>query len=646
MSTRRFSFVPVVFFVLWILWFLLPPTREVARSQWTARLLTASTSNSDSESDTSRDAAFVRAMNSAGTAYGQSSKRWISLEALGRRFPNDAGICAAQIVASTSELHHGARRQLGPSSNSDLNWSVKLNKIQPPTTVLLKSWFAATARGAKLEPNNTFWDWVQIMGLLAANRDDEVWPVLRAARNKTGYDDHVNDGALARLRVAQQQIIISPVGQIGIASATLFPHYAAMREAARQISDDASGLRLSGEPAKQKQALEGLRDFAQLARVMRRESKSFIGSLVGMAMESIALYGGSYSPLRPRPVKRPRMGAALSAYASHPTSLVAFARTLGRTDIATQLSQQWVEMGTWRGKTSKAVVGSTWIGLDMFDVCLAQSGDWFGSLLIAPMPTLFALVVGCSLLLRFVPAWRREREAQPSLLSWGWGPLLGVAALLTLSSSALWGVWTAWHMVGSTMFDLLLSPFYNDSNGAILVPFAWQYHFPALLGFLCALWFALMWDSRRQGMPTLGTRLRRLFHVPDDGMARFDLSPILTLSATIAALFVLTFGVLGFLIVPTVNADFKTMHDYAGLVLVGLAIILSLPQLLRLRTHQGRAFALILARRFAWGQLLFLTLLWGILWMIAMPAQHRFDTQFARQLQIGEFQLIRKQAGL
>ena len=653
-SARRFSLVPLVFLALWALWFLLPPTREVAQSQWKARLLTSPTiapyASSAFASDTSRDAAFIRALD----ADRSGANRRRSLQQVGQRFPDDAAICAAQIVASVDELRLYNTRHPGPSSSADLNWSVKLNTkpIETPSPELLKSWFAATARGAKLEPNNTFWDWAQIIGLLAARRDDEVWGVLRVASQKTGYDDHVNDGALARLRVARQRQLMSPLSQISIGAATLFPHYAPMREAARQVSDNASGLRIRGGAANQKQALEGMRDFAGLGRTMRRESKSTIGSLVGTAVEAIALYGGSYFPTRYTSVKRPRIGTSVAIYGSEPRSLLFFARQMGRNDIAAQLGSEWTEIGAWRAKTNKAISSSGLLsGLSTRDVVVAEAGNWLSFLTLAGMPTLLVVAVGCSLLLRFVPAWRRESEAMPSLLSWGWGALLSLAALIALSSTALLVLWSAWRIGGATTIDLLFGSFsgastFSPSPFSAVAPISWQYHFPAALGLFAALWLASLWETRRQGRPTLGARLRRLFHAPDDGVAHFDLSPLLALTGTVGAFFLISFGVIGFLVVSSSGEQFKFLSDYAGFFLLGFVVLWTVPYLSRLRTAQSRAFALILMRRFAWSQLIFLTVLWGMLWLATKPAQRRFDAAFTRQLQVGEFQLIRKQVGV
>ncbi len=124
-----------------------------------------------------------------------------------------------------------------------------------------------------------------------------------------------------------------------------------------------------------------------------------------------------------------------------------------------------------------------------------------------------------------------------------------------------------------------------------------------------------------------------------------------------AKFFILTVGVVAFLIAATgqdnnfgaatgQTTNFAPLRDNATLIFLLLAFVLAAPSLWRLRTPQGRAFALSLARRFAWGQLIFLTILWGLLWMFAAPAQNRFDLQLTRQLQVGEFQIARKQFGI
>jgi len=646
MSPRRFSIAPFLFLALWVLWFSLPVTREAAKTQWKARFAAIPTSYRPTPlppGDNSRDAGFVRALD-----LPRGPERTRALEGLEQKFPDDASICGAQIVMSVDQLHLGNRRQLGPSSNPDPNWSVKLTKVETPSPETLRFWFVAANRGGKLEPNNTFWDWAKIIGLLAANRDDEIWPVLRAASSKTGYDDHANDGALARLRLAKKNGIVSPISQIATGASILFPHYATMREASRQISDDASGLRLSRDPQKHKQALEGLRDFVLMSRAMRLESKSFIGSLVGQAIEAIGLFGGSYSPtflatpFVPRP-RRPQLGSPL--YAKDSRSLVGYAMRLGRPDVAAQLSTEWTELGRFRGKTRKAVSLSFLVGLSPRDFSLALAGDSIGSLLLMAIPWLLFVTLFCSLLLWLVPSWRRESDVVLSRFSWMGGVLLAMLGLLMLASPAFAAIWVAWRSPGTNLLETFLFSG-SFSGGSAMVPFVWQAGFPTMLCLVFALWLADSWSARQMGKPSLAARLRAIFHPPDDDMTRFDLSPLLALAATMAKFFVLTVGVVAFLVAASSEGpDTAALRDNATSVLLGLAFVLALPSLWRLRTPQGRAFTLLLARRFAWGQLLFLSLVWGLLWMLAAPAQSRFDVQFTRQLQVGEFQIARKQLG-
>lgn len=641
--SRRFSLAPPLFLFLWALWFVLPFTRDAARTQWKARFAPRPTSYAPTPlplDDESRDAQFVRALDQS-----QGKPRTEALELLGRKFPDDPAICAAQIVMSWHDLHMGNNRQLGPSSNADLNWSVKLTKIEMPDAKALALWMAATSRGAKLEPNNTFWDWAQLMGLLSARRDEEVWAVLRAASQKTGYDDHTGEGALARLRVAKKHDVLSPISQLGVSASVLFPHFSKMRETARQLSDDASGLRLSGESQKQTQALEGMRDFMLLSRTMRRESKSFIGSLVGQAMETIALWGGSYSPLRPTRVRRPISPSPL--YTSDPRSLAVFARNLKRPDIAAQLNAEWTQLGPWLTKVRAASANSSFLaGIEPRDMWLAQAGGWLGLLLLMSVPSLLFVAIASFLLLRFVPMWRRENTVSPTRASWVWGAILTFVVCLALSSPLLATLWSSLRPGGLNILDLLGALSFDLRDGGVqLVPPSWSAWFPALVGFLAALQMARFWNARREGKPGLGAKLRGVLHAPDDDMTRFDLSPLLSLAGVIAAFFVLTVGVVGFLIAASSTSS-TSLQDNAGWVLLGLALVLILPLASGLKSAPSRTFTLVLARRFAWGQLLFVTLLWGLLWTIAAPAQKRFDAQMSRQLQVGEFQITRKSLGI
>lgn len=643
---RRFALAPI-FLALWGLWFIVPTTRDAARAGWQSVWSPPDAMTPfQPASGTSRDALVVRASG--------ANDKGKSFEKLGQQFPGDASICAGQLLLSVSQLKLGRTRQAGPACNPDPNWSVKLSPVERPSPRLLKSWFAATARGAKLEPQNTFFDWMQILGLLAARRDDEVWAVLKAARFKTGFDDHANASALASVREGRRQnSAMSPLAQVSISFAALFPHFAAMRQATREMSENAYGLRLRHTARGDRQALEGMRDLVLLARTMRFGSKVFIGSLVGQAMEDIALCGGGFTPTNGRRGRLRPGAATLPRYAVDPRSLLRFAQVQHRRDVATLLSGEWVALGVWQAKTKSAFSITTMEGMDGRDFTLASGSDWLGWRLLAPIPFALGGAVLCSLLLRLVPALRRERDVVPSRASWAWGAALGALSILFLVSPALWTVGAFWKATGTSPinigFPLLLNSTFStigDTNVFSGAPRSWSLAFPASFLFVCALWFAASWDAKRRGHATLGARLKRLFRAPDDGLSRFDVAPLLGLIGVVSALCAGSGATLAFLILPVLNPNYASVHVYAAWVLLGLAFVMALPAWWRLRGRAGRAFALRLAARFAWTFAILASLGWGALTLATRPAHRRFEAQLDRFLQVGEFQLARKRLGI
>ena len=59
-------------------------------------------------------------------------------------------------------------------------------------------------RGQRLEPQNSFFDWMKLAALIALHRDDEAIRVLHAASNKRGYDSHLRDQISATVATYQR----------------------------------------------------------------------------------------------------------------------------------------------------------------------------------------------------------------------------------------------------------------------------------------------------------------------------------------------------------------------------------------------------------------------------------------------------------
>jgi len=662
---RRLPVAPLLFFALWMLWLVIPITRDAARSDWKRALAPSDPDSTPSPpSGTSRDALVAQAL--------VANDNGKSFEALGKQFPGDAAICAGQLASGAKSLNLFFTRHPGPASNNNPNWSVSLYdggppstpssvpspqpgfriQIQHPPAAFLSSWFAACNRGAQLEPNNTFWDWMKIVGLMGARRDGEVWPVLRAAKSKTAYDDHLGDLSAAALRAERKEFgLMAPLDEFNAEENSISTELSMgsqMEEVARQLSENAWGLRLQNTAHSHTTALEGLRDFVFLCRTLRLQSKTLSSSIEGQRFEAKGLSGGYYTATNWR-VNRLRVGAPLAVYASDKRYLLFWAKERGRADIAAQLGSEWVSFGKWR-KNFKAkrlfpLTGRE--GIDGGDFSLAWAGDWFAPRFLAAMPFVAGLILLSSFLARVVPAWRRESDVAPSRASWFWGAALGALGMAMLSSSLIWN--TALVLIATRTppsnfaFAILFNPTSPISvSGA---PRAWELAFPVALLWVSALAFAASWDAKQRNQPTLGARLRTLAQPSDDEISRFDLSPILALTSVVAALFISTAGVCAFLIVLASKEELAGLIPYSGLILGCWTFVISVPLGLRIKSARGRAFFFGLAKRFSWSFLLSASLIWGVARLATAPAHRRFEAQLDRTLRVGEFQLARKRLG-
>ena len=168
---------------------------------------------------------------------------------------------------------------------------------------------------------------------------------------------------------------------------------------------------------------------------------------------------------------------------------------------------------------------------------------------------------------------------------------------------------------------------------------------PSALILIGALWLAAGWDARTRGELSLTARLKRLTDAPDDGVARFDMAPLVALTIRFAALCLATVGVAAFLVVPAQSDDFQSLWNYAGWALLFLSSTLGVPALWRIKSARGRVFALLLMQRLAWSFALSLSLCWLALTLATAPAHKRFEAEIDRTLQIGQFQLARQRLG-
>jgi hypothetical protein len=142
------------------------------------------------------------------------------------------------------------------------------------------------ARGEKLDPENAFWPLMMASVHLAAHEDAQALASLARAAKKPVWREYVQDEVAmhreyAEFRYGEQGYLGELVRQTSI----LFPHYAQLRGLSRALVGQAILLEQAGRTQDALKIRVALRKVSYRISV---ESTSDIGSLVGIAMHSIA----------------------------------------------------------------------------------------------------------------------------------------------------------------------------------------------------------------------------------------------------------------------------------------------------------------------------------------------------------------------
>ena len=151
----------------------------------------------------------------------------------------------------------------------------------------LAAWDASCASGEKIDPQNAYFPLMRSVGFFAAHRDKEAIAALRRAGEKTEYNEYTADETEGQWAMNRQiQGKAGFVADMTVSAAQLFPHYAAMRAAARLATTDAILSEMAGDT---EGGYQTRRAVTRVGALMQRGSKPFIGTLVGRAIGFIAL---------------------------------------------------------------------------------------------------------------------------------------------------------------------------------------------------------------------------------------------------------------------------------------------------------------------------------------------------------------------
>ena len=286
----------------------------------------------------------------------------------------------------------------------------------------LAAFDADAAAGEHLDPDNAYFPFMRAVGLFAAQRDDEGLAAVKRAGSKHKWREYSDDEVEGRWRISEAVYGgHEGISRMAVAASLLFPHYQGLRAAARLVTVKAVLAEQDGRPE------EGLALRLALARsgdLMRAQSTSLIGSLVGIALSAISRSrpGGIPAATRPTDVPAPQWAQErLDAYCEYVTHL-------GHPEAAREARTQEAAGAQVRHLTvDDSVFGSRLPDLARLGVCLAAGWVLAANMLLLLL--LSGLALGLS---RLDPL--RDRVAPSPAVSLG----VGLAVLLALGGLAMW----------------------------------------------------------------------------------------------------------------------------------------------------------------------------------------------------------------
>jgi hypothetical protein len=291
------------------------------------------------------------------------------------RHPNDAAALAYYL---RSERKFSRRlNEKGPLSSGNPEWSVRVdeyNDTLAPTEVhptihpnfgkirhngpfetkeSYEDTLALIRRGQKLEPQNTYFDWILIFLLLHGDREMQAIEVLEKAWQKTDFNDHTNDEFMAIAKYRGQLGLETEIKYMNF-SATQLSHLSWIRAVQRYLAQHTMALRMY---KRESEALDWGRKCMSFSRPLRLKGGPLINSSVGSYVEREFLLQ-THLPLPPIPIKRngekPIPASQLTA---HPYSLSHLARQLRQPKVVAELEKEWDVLQNWKVKGSSELEG-------------------------------------------------------------------------------------------------------------------------------------------------------------------------------------------------------------------------------------------------------------------------------------------------
>ncbi len=249
------------------------------------------------------------------------------LDALMARFPNDLALRRAFLIDS---VRPGTLVRV-IHSVPDLKANQTASKSQKPAPQIndaRRSFIARAARlGDRQAPNDAFFPWMEAMALW--NRDDELGlRALERAAKKANWNDGTLENQRALLQFANAQTPLDWEEKIAFSYSTIFPHYALIRQLAREVTWSGLEHYRRGDKAGAYRRWDAiLKASSALRRGQNRgPNANLIGLLVAEATEKL-VWGTVARELNPPP----KTSGSFDNVAANTARLSAF-QTLAKRD--------------------------------------------------------------------------------------------------------------------------------------------------------------------------------------------------------------------------------------------------------------------------------------------------------------------------
>lgn len=144
---------------------------------------------------------------------------------LSDRHPREAWL-AAMALKNISSTQDGRVEFEWAASPQARLWVKATNKFKPE---MIREGLHLVRRGQVLEPDNAFFDWMEIRFLLVQRRDREALELLVKAANKSRYDEHLRAAMKAQLADYEGVRPLLPDERIGTQWGVLLPELAVYR---------------------------------------------------------------------------------------------------------------------------------------------------------------------------------------------------------------------------------------------------------------------------------------------------------------------------------------------------------------------------------------------------------------------------------